>query len=356
MTQGGMTMVKHFSYWLATTALLAACAPTEPPKLVRAQPVEPPKLEVLIEPETVPAFQQTLKPLPAEGDDGQEVKGLDAIKAAHADARIQSAPDGFINASQYFAFQEGALYELHTAPGYVTTVALQPGEQLINYAIGDTARWVVGDVAKGDQTLLLVKPTKPKLSTNLVITTDKRIYLLEASSHKGATYNASIAWTYPQESISQQVAAIDAENDRRADTIVAGVPIDQLNFDYTINGDKPRWRPVRAFDDGAKVYIEFPQNLATTEAPPLFVTDDGGDGQLVNYRAKERYYVVDRLFDLAELRLDDTVVRISRDRSGFSWKRWLSLSPERKSLRRDPDDHGERHDRADDHGPNGHRM
>jgi len=346
-------MVRYFSYLLGATALLAACAPTEPPKLVRAQPAEPPRLEVLIEPETVPAFQQTLKPLSPESDDGPEVKGLEAIEAAHADARIQLAPDGFINASQYFAYQEGALYELHTAPGYVTTVALQPGEQLVNYAVGDTARWVIGDVAKGDQTLLLVKPTRPKLSTNLVITTDKRIYLVEASSHKGATYNASIAWTYPQESISKQVAAIDAENNRRADTIVAGVPIDKLNFDYTIKGDKPRWRPVRAFDDGTKVYIEFPRDLATTEAPPLFVTDDGGDGQLVNYRAKERYYVVDRLFDLAELRLDDTIVRIGRDGSGFSWKRWLTTPPGRKSLRRDPDDHGEQNDRSDHHGNDG---
>ena len=58
----------------------------------------------------------------------------------------------------------------------------------------------------------------------------------------------------------------------------------------------------------------FPRDLGTSEAPPLFVTDEGGDGQLVNYRAKERYYVVDRLFDLAELRIDDTVVRISQRR------------------------------------------
>jgi type IV secretion system protein VirB9 len=213
---------------------------------------------------------------------------------------------------------------------------------------------VVGDVVKGDQTLLLVKPTKPKLSTNLVITTDRRIYLLEASSHKGATYNASIAWTYPLDSLSRQVAAIDAANERNADTIIAGVPLDQLNFDYTIEGDKPSWRPVRAFDDGAKVYIEFPRNLGTSEAPPLFVTDEGGDSQLVNYRAKERYYVVDRLFDLAELRLDDTVVRISRNGGGgFSWKRWLTTPPERTSLRRDPDDHGEQHGRSGHHDMDG---
>ena len=251
-------------------------------------------------------------------------------------------------------------------PGYITTIALEPGEQLVNYAVGDTARWVVGDVIKGDQTLLLVKPTKPKLSTNLVITTDRRIYLFEASSHKGATYNASIAWTYPLDSLSRQVAAIDVANDRNADTIIAGVPLDQLNFDYAIEGDKPhggsgpRWRSIRAFDDGAKVYIEFPRDLATSEAPPLFVTDEGGAGQLVNYRAKERYYVVDRLFDFAELRLDDTVVRISKNGAGgFSCKRWLTKPSERTSLRRDPDDHGEnrdQHDRTEPHGGGNHGM
>ncbi len=207
---------------------------------------------MLVEPDAVPALQQTLKPLPAEGDDEPDLKGLKAIEAAHADARIQSAPDGFINASQYFSYQQGALYELHTAPGYITTIALEPGEQLVNYAVGDTVRWVVGDVIRGDQTLLLVKPTKPDLSTNLVVTTDRRIYLLEASSHKGATYNASIAWTYPLDSLVRQVAAIDAANEQKADTIIAGVPLDELNFDCTIDGDRPRWRPVRAFDDGAK--------------------------------------------------------------------------------------------------------
>jgi len=145
-----------------------------------------------------------------------------------------------------------------------------------------------------------------------------------------------------------------------SDTIVAGVPFDQLNFDYTIEGDKlrggsrPRRRQVRVFDDGAKVYIEFPRDLATSEAPSLFVTDEGGEGLLVNYRAKERYYVVDHLFDLAELRLDDTLVNISRNGAGtFSWKRWLATPPERTSLRCHPDDNGEnrdRHDRSELHG------
>ncbi|NNE56597.1 MAG: TrbG/VirB9 family P-type conjugative transfer protein, partial [Hellea sp.] len=43
---------------------------------------------------------------------------------------------------------------------------------------------------------------------------------------------------------------------------------------------------------------------------------DSGDSALVNYRVKGRYYVVDRLFDKAELRLGEKkqqVVKIIRD-------------------------------------------
>jgi len=351
-------MSRNLCLLLGITMLVAACAPTEPPKLIQAQPKELPRIKVSIAPEAVPAFQTKLKKLPEADNDAPKATGLEAIKAANADARIEAAPDGFINASQLFAFEEGAVYELHAAPGFVSTILLQPGEQLINYAAGDTARWIIDEVAKDGQALLLVKPIRAKLTTNLVITTDKRVYLLEAASHEGSVYNAFISWSYPLESLSKQVAAIDEENERRADTVLAGVPVDQLNFDYAIQGDKPRWRPVRAFDDGQKVYIEFPEALRTSEAPPLFITDDTGDNQLVNYRVKNRYYVVDRLFSLAELRLDDTVVKI-RQGSSKGWSRWWSDRPKR-SLRRDPDDHGENndrgHDRADHHGMDGHRS
>ena len=48
--------------------------------------------------------------------------------------------------------------------------------------------------------------------------------------------------------------------------------------------------------------------------PPLFVIGPEGDGQLVNYRIRRNYMIVDRLFAAAELRLGDRqrVVRIIR--------------------------------------------
>mgnify|MGYP001788563153 CR=1 FL=1 len=76
-----------------------------------------------------------------------------------------------------------------------------------------------------------------------------------------------------------------------------------------------RWSALRAFDDGRQTFIEFPATLAVGEAPPLFLVDVKGDAQLVNYRVRGRFYIVDRLFDAAELRLGSKkqdIVRIER--------------------------------------------
>ncbi len=63
----------------------------------------------------------------------------------------------------------------------------------------------------------------------------------------------------------------------------------------------PPWKRAR-LDDGEKVYIQFPAGIAQGELPPLFVIGAQGDGQLVNYRFRSPYYIVDRLFGAAELR------------------------------------------------------
>jgi type IV secretion system protein VirB9 len=51
----------------------------------------------------------------------------------------------------------------------------------------------------------------------------------------------------------------------------------------------------------------------------LFVTGDNGRAELINYRIRGLYYVVDRLFAAAELRMGgkrQQVVRIVRGRRG----------------------------------------
>ena len=89
----------------------------------------------------------------------------------------------------------------------------------------------------------------------------------------------------------------------RSALVAAGMDLSSLNFRYGIDGDKPEWRPLRAFDDGVRVFIEFPESVAQSELPPLFVIGSKGEAELVNYRFTGRYMIVDRLFARAELRL-----------------------------------------------------
>ena len=52
------------------------------------------------------------------------------IAAANAAARVQPSGDNYLNATQVYAFEDGALFQVYGAPGHVTDIALQPGEVL----------------------------------------------------------------------------------------------------------------------------------------------------------------------------------------------------------------------------------
>jgi type IV secretion system protein VirB9 len=245
------------------------------------------------------------------GDDRASI-----VERANSLALVEPSPSAFVQAIQVYPFAEGTVYRLYAAPERVTDIALQPGETLISVAAGDTVRWTVGDTTSGSgdgrRTHLLVKPFAPGLDTNLLISTDRRTYHLALESRDGEAM-AGIAWTYPQDSL---LALKRAEATAAAARPVASaIAVEQLNFNYAISGDLPSWRPVRAFDDGRQTFIEFPVAVSTGEAPPLFVLGETGDIQLLNYRMAGRYYVVDRLFGAAELRLGEKrqqIVRIVR--------------------------------------------
>ena len=75
-------------------------------------------------------------------------------------------------------------------------------------AAGDTARWIIGDTESGSgvtrRVHVLVKPSRADITTNLVVTTDRRTYMLELRSGQ-KPYMPAVAWAYPQ-SLSQRQA------------------------------------------------------------------------------------------------------------------------------------------------------
>lgn len=246
------------------------------------------------------------------------------IALANAAARVQPAREGFANAIQRYPWSDGALYQVYAAPGQVTDIILQEGEQLVGngpVAAGDTARWIIGDTQSGapasQRVHILIKPSAPGITTNLVINTDRRTYHLELRS-TAATYMAAVSWTYPEDALI--AAQVKAAQVAAAPPIATGLDVAALHFGYRLSGDRPAWRPERVFDDGRRVFIALPAEVRAGQLPPLFVLGPKGEAELVNYRVQNGYLIVERLFDAAELRVGDKrrvqAVRITRQPAG----------------------------------------
>lgn len=276
-----------------------------------------------------------------------------------AEARSTEVPRAseLVNATLHYAWEPGKLYTVQTAVGYLTAIALRPGERLVSKAAGDTVRWELGETTQGSpagpQVLLLIKPLDAGIRTNMILTTDQRTYVIDLVSSAGSDHATFVDWRYPAEELHDlqvqraalTVQALAAQGatlpaspfitppgaQTRAPAAAPRVPGPTaysppspvpavapaaLDFNYRIEPQgrhAPGWTPEHVFDDGHKTYVKFPSDISTMEIPPLFVVGPHGEAELVNYRFENGYYVVDRLFSAAELKLgakDPQLVRI----------------------------------------------
>lgn len=252
----------------------------------------------------------------------QEPRGLAAIRAANSDALAPSRGDAFLNGVQVFSYEPGRIYEIFTTPLRVTVITLRPGERIVSMVAGDTVRWQIAETTSGTgadaRAHVVLKPLRQGLSTNLVLTTSERVYMiaLRATSQADA-FNAAVAWEYPNELDGADLETLLVADGANASA--SRLPLDRLETRYRVAprlGQRaPVWTPEAVFDDGAKTYIRFPAAAAHSELPPLFIIGPDGEAQLVNYRVRGLTYVVDQLFDRAELRLGarrQVIVRITR--------------------------------------------
>jgi len=289
-----------FAAVLLSATMLAGCATNKPPEISYDADVPPlPSAPAVVADARPRPLHTPPAWTPSRGGTAAAAP-VARVENANAAARVEPRRDGYYNAIQIYPWSEGALYQVYAAPGQITNIALEPGESLTGagpIAAGDTARWIIGDTESGSgvtrRVHVLVKPSRAGIATNLVVTTDRRTYMIELRSGE-KPYMPSVAWSYPQPAGGQQQAV-------SATPVIPAVAA--RNYRYGLNGDTPPWRPVSVYDDGRRVYVEFPRGIVQGEMPPLFVIGPGGEAQIVNSRVHQHILIVDRLFGAAELRL-----------------------------------------------------
>ncbi len=242
-------------------------------------------------------------------DDPEIQAALQAYKAGNAAPVIRN--------DEFIQYPHGLSEAVLTCePLRVCDIELEMGEEIQNVSIGDSSRWLATPAFSGGQipgTItphVMVKPTEYAITTNMVITTNRRTYYLALVSKKKGDHGSvrRIKFYSPRDLLEQvngTFRARAAAKARDEESTVARLPrlaVESLNFAYEVTeGQGLPWRPVRVFDDGTHVYIQMPESMRATEAPALLVQTRSGESALVNYRLRPPYYVVDKLFETAVL-------------------------------------------------------
>ncbi len=210
-------------------------------------------------------------------------------------------------------------------PLRVCVLRLEPGEKIIDPPqAGDKVNWkITPSEAKSERAPhIYIKPLDSGLTTNLVIMTDKRTYVVCLKS-RNDKYTPLVSFRYPENEDRQWVAHIEKQtrlekenqqNNRfRSGNITFNA--EDLDFNYSVEGEA-RWKPRRVFNDGVKTYIKMPEIMKMYEAPVLLTINDGKEA-LVNYRLNDDLFTVDQIFDSAILisgvGSDQYKVTITRD-------------------------------------------
>lgn len=211
---------------------------------------------------------------------------------------------------------------LRCAPLRVCAIVLEDGEHVVDILAGDTAQWLTFQSATGAGGNTPVIGVKPILepgrtcdrSTNLIITTDRRIYqvLLDLpacsreetlNENPNRPFDGIISFYYPQETLRRwerqelERTAFEERVETSQVPLTPAIAVENLHWDYTFRRKGPRfpWNPTAVFDDGERTYVRLPPGL--TQAPVPFAISESGELSLLNHRFDGELLVLDRVVE-----------------------------------------------------------
>jgi P-type conjugative transfer protein VirB9 len=256
------------------------------------------------------------------------VAAFAAFGSAQAVELPQSSP--YDNRIQHVNYNPADVVVVNALPGIGTRIVFAPDETVQDIATGFSQGWELSD----SKNILYVKaksvvvgqgqpPMSPEAgtwNTNLMVTTNKRMYDLElrllADSTSGkvpASQRVSyrVQYLYPQDDAATAKAKQDAE---LAQTRLAAKPAPRnWNYSMQVGNASEHIAPAAAYDDGRFTYLKFPNNR---DFPTVFIAAADKTESIVNSHidpATPDTLVVQRVTRDLVLRLGNAVVAVYND-------------------------------------------
>ena len=211
----------------------------------------------------------------------------------------QDAVNSQGNSTMIFSYSPNQLYKIYCRMGFITDLAFKKGETINYVGGGDTAGWSISKTNVDGVEHLLIKPVVETGTTNFFIATDKHTYQVIVNSSNW--YNPMVKWVYGQETITENL--LEKKKNERAITGNVNVSnITDMDFNYVASGNGNK--PELIFSDGEKTYLKF-KSIKNKQVPIFVRAKNRKEMSLVNYTVKDNYYIIDKVFDVAQIRESD---------------------------------------------------
>lgn len=248
----------------------------------------------------------------------KKLNGQEAVKEAMRSAL--KIPERYSSGKMFYDYDENFVYEIYCAPYRITDIELEPGEEILETPfVSEPEVWQVGagvSKYKGlDVQHFFVKPSYSKLTTTMIIITNRRIYHILLKSFKD-DYMAMVKWNYPVQ-MPYTIKSEMAHPDSKIKTVLEGVSPEFLSFDYKMKYSpfkKPIWLPTRVYDDGRKTYIELNERVLSSELPGLFDQKNN----IINYRVRKNILIIDSLITKVTLKLNKSKVIVEKKKASVT--------------------------------------
>lgn len=189
---------------------------------------------------------------------------------------------------------------------YHSIIEFETDEEIQTVSVGDSIAWLLNP--SGNR--LFLKPIEQNALTNMSVLTNKRSYLFELHAEEAADIRDPsmvfvLRFIYPQnDAAAVEFTSADSEPDIQSEP-------EKYNFNYTLRGIDTI-APIRIFDDGEFTYFEFRDKNA--EIPAFFKVDPLKNEQIVNFRKRGNYIIVEQVASQFTLRRGAEIVCVYNER------------------------------------------